>query len=169
MRSFDRPIVAAVNGVAAGAGAVIALASDFRILAEAASLSFLFTKVGLTGADMGAGYLLPRTVGLARATEILMLGEPVSAKDAAAMGLANQVVAPGQVLPAARALARKLADGPELALRMTKKMLDAEWTMSLRPALEAEAQAQALLMMGEDHSEAWRAIKDKRPPKFTGR
>lgn len=168
MRSFDRPIVAAVNGVAAGAGAVIALASDFRILSESATLNFLFTKVGLTGADMGAGYLLPRAVGLARATEILMLGEAVAAKDALAMGLANEVVAPGRVLPAARDLAKKLAEGPQLAIRMTKKMLEAEWTQSLRPALESEAQAQALLMMGDDHAEAYRAIKDKRPPKFNG-
>jgi enoyl-CoA hydratase/carnithine racemase len=169
MRSFDRPIVAAVNGVAAGAGAVIALASDFRILAETASLSFLFTKVGLTGADMGAGYLLPRAVGLARATEILMLGEPVDAQHALAVGLANQVVRSGGVLLAAHDLARRLSEGPQLALRMTKKMLESEWSQSLRPALEAEAQAQALLMMGDDHSEAYRAIKDKRPPKFTGK
>jgi len=169
MRAFDRPVIAAVNGVAAGAGAVIALASDFRILADSASLSFLFTKVGLTGADMGAGYLLPRAVGLARATEILMLGEPIAAKAAEAMGLANQVVPQDRVLPAARELAAKLAAGPQLALRMTKKMLEAEWTMSLRPALEAEAQAQALLMTGEDHSEAYRAIVEKRPPRFTGR
>jgi enoyl-CoA hydratase/carnithine racemase len=168
MRSFDRPIVAAINGVAAGAGAVIALASDFRVMAETASLSFLFAKVGLTGADMGAGYLLPRVVGTARATEILMLGEPIAAKAAEAMGLANQVVPADQVLPAARALAKKLAEGPVLAHRMTKKMLEAEWTMTLRPALEAEAQAQALLMMGEDHAESYRAIKEKRPPKFTG-
>lgn len=169
MRAFDRPVIAAVNGVAAGAGAVIALASDFRILADSASLAFLFTKVGLTGADMGAGYLLPRIVGLARATEILMLGESITAKDAAAMGLANRVVAADAVLPEARALADTLAAGPLQALRMTKKMLEAEWTMSLRPALESEAQAQALLMMGEDHAESYRAIKDKRPPKFTGR
>jgi enoyl-CoA hydratase/carnithine racemase len=169
MRAFDRPIVAAVNGVAAGAGAVIALASDFRIMADDASLVFLFAKVGLTGADMGAGWLLPRAVGLARATEILMLGEPVTAKAAAEMGLANRVVGRDMVLPAARELARKLADGPILAHRMTKKMLEAEWTMSLRPALEAEAQAQALLMMGEDHAESHRAFVEKRPPKFTGR
>jgi enoyl-CoA hydratase/carnithine racemase len=168
MRSFDRPIVAAINGVAAGAGAVLALASDFRIMAEAATLSFLFAKVGLTGADMGAGYLLPRVVGTARATEILMLGEPIPARTAESFGLANQVVPADQVLPAARALAKKLADGPVLAHRMTKKMLEAEWTMTLRPALEAEAQAQALLMMGDDHAESYRAIKEKRPPKFTG-
>ena len=111
MRAFDRPIVAAVNGVAAGAGAVIALASDFRILADSASLTFLFTKVGLTGADMGAGYLLPRAVGLARATEILMLGEPIDARKAAeAIGLANQVV-PADRGPARGARARAEARG----------------------------------------------------------
>jgi enoyl-CoA hydratase/carnithine racemase len=169
MRAFDRPIVAAVNGIAAGAGAVLALASDFRILAESASLCFLFTKVGLTGADMGAGYLLPRVVGLGRATEILMLGEPVPAREAEAMGLANRVVPGDRVLPVARELAERLARGPTQALRMTKKMLEAEWTMSLFPALEAEAQAQALLMAGDDHAESYRAFKEKRPPRFTGR
>jgi enoyl-CoA hydratase/carnithine racemase len=169
MRSFDRPIIAAVNGVAAGAGAVIALASDFRVMAEGASLVFLFTKVGLTGADMGAGYLLPRAIGLLRATEILMLGDPIPAARAASLGLANEIVPADAVLPAARRLAERLAAGPVGALRMTKKMLESEWTMALRPALEAEAQAQALLMMGDDHAESHRAIKEKRPPNFTGR
>jgi enoyl-CoA hydratase/carnithine racemase len=168
MRTFDRPIVAAINGVAAGAGAVIALASDFRIMAAGASIAFLFTKVGLTGADMGAGYLLPRMVGFGRATEILMLGDPISAEHAKKIGLVNDVLDPTEVLPAAERLARRLASGPTLALRMTKKMLEHEWSMSLGPALEAEAQAQALLMMGDDHAEFHKSFVEKRPPRFTG-
>ena len=169
MRLFDRPIVAAMNGVAAGAGAVIALASDFRVMSATSSIAFLFTKVGLTGADMGAGYLLPRVVGMGRATEILMLGDPVPAEDALRMGLVHRVVDESEVLPTAERLARRLADGPTLALRMTKKMLENEWTMSLAPALEAEAQAQALLMMGEDHAEFHRSFVEKRPAQFRGR
>jgi enoyl-CoA hydratase/carnithine racemase len=169
MRLFDRPIVAAMNGVAAGAGAVIALASDFRVMADTASIAFLFTKVGLTGADMGAGYLLPRVVGFGRATEMLMLGDPVPADEALKIGLVHRVVAQEEVLSTAERLARRLADGPTLALRMTKKMLEHEWSMSLGPALEAEAQAQALLMMGEDHAEFHRSFVEKRPARFQGR
>lgn len=169
MRLFDRPIVAAMNGVAAGAGAVIALASDFRVMADSASIAFLFTKVGLTGADMGAGYLLPRVVGFGRATEMLMLGDPVPAEEALKIGLVHRVVAQEEVLSTAERLARRLADGPTLALRMTKKMLEHEWSMSLGPALEAEAQAQALLMMGEDHAEFHRSFVEKRPARFQGR
>lgn len=169
IRAFDRPVVAAMHGVAAGAGAVIALASDFRVMAAGSSIAFLFTKVGLTGADMGAGFLLPRMVGFGRATEILMLGDPVPAEDALRMGLVHQVVAAEEVLPACERLARRLADGPTLALRMTKKMLEHEWSMTLGPALEAEAQAQALLMMGEDHAEFHRSFVEKRPPRFQGR
>lgn len=169
MRRLDRPIIAAMNGVAAGAGAVIALASDFRVMAEGSSIAFLFTKVGLTGADMGAGYLLPRIVGLGRATEMLMLGDPVPADLALACGLANRVVPVGEVLNVAQDLARRLLAGPPLALRMTKQMLENEWTMQLGPALEAEAQAQALMMLGEDHAEFHRAYVGKRAPRFTGR
>jgi len=169
MRAFDRPIVAAINGVCAGAGAVISLASDFRVLASGTSISFLFTKVGLTGADMGAGYLLPRVVGFGRATEILMLGDAVSSDDALRIGLVNRVVPVDDVMKTSMDLARRLADGPTLALRTTKKMLENEWTMQLWPALEAEAQAQALLMMGDDHAEFHRAFTVKRPPRFTGR
>ncbi|HYC79236.1 MAG TPA: enoyl-CoA hydratase family protein [Planctomycetota bacterium] len=169
MRRFDRPIVAALNGVTAGAGAVIALASDFRVMSDAATIAFLFTRVGLTGADMGAGYLLPRVVGFGRATEMLMLGDAVPADEALRTGLVHRVVPPAEVASTATALARRLADGPTLALRMTKKMLENEWSMSLGPALEAEAQAQALLMMGEDHAEFHRSFREKRPPAFKGR
>lgn len=168
MRRFDRPIVSAIHGVAAGAGAVIALASDFRIFSNEASIAFLFTKVGLTGADMGAGYLLPRVVGTARAAELLMLGDTLPAAKAAAWGLATDVVATSEVLPTAHALARRLAEGPVGALRMTKKMLEAEWTMELGTAMEAEAQAQALMMLGSDHAEFHRSFVEKRPPRFTG-
>ena len=150
MRRLEKPIIAALNGLAAGAGAVIALASDLRVIAEDASLQFLFTNVGLTGADMGAAYLLPRIVGAGRAYEILALGERVSAHDAAAMGLVNRVVPAGQVLETALGLANKLAQGPSLALGITKRTLVDEWSMDLESALESEAQAQALMMMGED-------------------
>lgn len=168
MRTFDRPIIAAINGTCVGAGAVMALGCDFRVIAEDASIGFIFTKVGLTGSDMGAAYLLQRAVGMARATEILMLGEPVPAQRCVEIGLANKAVPKDQVLVEARALARKLLDGPPLGLRMTKRMLNNEWNMDLASAIEAEAQAQALLMMGEDHSEYHRAFVEKRKPRFQG-
>jgi len=168
IREFDRPVIAAVNGTCVGAGAVIALACDFRVLAEQASMGFIFTKVGLAGSDMGAAYLLPRVVGMARATEILMLGEPVSSEAALQMGLVNEVATAEEVVPAATALAEKLLKGPPLALRVTKRMLNNEWNMDLASAIESEAQAQALLMMGDDHTEYFRAFSEKRPPEFKG-
>jgi enoyl-CoA hydratase/carnithine racemase len=158
LRECPTPIVAALNGVVAGAGAVIALASDFRIGCDDARIAFLFSKVGLTGADMGAAYLLPRVVGMARATEMLLLGEFVSAQDALRFGLYNQVVAKDQVAPAARALAEKLRDGPQFATRMTKTMLENEATLSLSQALEAEAQAQAICMHNKDYREYFDAF-----------
>lgn len=151
MRECATPIVAALNGVVAGAGAVIALASDFRVGCPEARIAFLFSKVGLAGADMGAAYLLPRVVGLGRATEILMLGEFTAADDARAMGLYHQVVAKTDVLAAARTLAEKLRDGPQFATRMTKKMLEHEANLSLAQALESEAQAQAICMHNKDY------------------
>jgi enoyl-CoA hydratase/carnithine racemase len=168
MRTFDRPVIAAVNGTCVGAGAVMALGCDFRVIAEDASIGFIFTKVGLTGSDMGAAYLLQRAVGMARATEILMLGEPVPAARCVEIGLANRAVPRDQVLVEARSLAEKLLAGPPLGLRMTKRMLNNEWNMDLASAIEAEAQAQALMMMGEDHSEYHRAFVEKRPPRFRG-
>ncbi len=168
IREFDRPVIAAVNGTCVGAGAVIALASDFRVLAEDTSLGFIFTKVGLSGSDMGAAYLLPRVVGMAHATEILMLGEPVSAEKALRIGLANEVVPAEAVVSAAADLAEKLLQGPPLALRVTKRMLNNEWNMDLASAIESEAQAQALLMMGDDHTEYFRAFAEKRAPRFKG-
>jgi enoyl-CoA hydratase/carnithine racemase len=169
MRRLGAPIVAAVNGVAAGAGAVIALAADFRIMAETAKLAFLFVRVGLAGADMGAAFLLPRLVGLGRATELLMLGEPIPAAECARVGLASRVVPVEQVVVEARALAARLARGPAFALAMTKKLLDAELSMTLEQALEAEAQGQEICMQTRDFREAYQAFVEKRQPKFEGR
>jgi enoyl-CoA hydratase/carnithine racemase len=169
MRLLDKPIIAQIQGTAAGAGAVIALASDLRVGSEAAKFAFLFTKVGLTGADMGAAYLLPRVIGMSRATALLMLGESIDAATAYHYGLLNRVVPPDALDNAVMEWSRRLADGPALALSMTKRMLNNEWNMDLHSAIEAEAQAQALLMMGEDHRAFYEAFKQKQTPKFTGR
>lgn len=169
MRECPLPIVAAVNGVAAGAGAVIALAADFRILARSASFSFLFTRVGLAGADMGSAYLLPRLVGLGRATELLILGEKVEAERAAEIGLAGAVVEDDELPKAAGDLARRLAEGPTLAYASTKLLLSREMDMGLAGALELEAVTQALLMKSEDHAEFYRAFQEGRDPRWRGR
>jgi len=169
MRDCPLPIVAAVNGVAAGAGSVLALASDFRLLARSATFSFLFTRVGLAGADMGAAYLLPRLVGLGRATELLVLGEDVSAERALELGLATQVVADEELPAAAAALARRLADGPALAYSTTKVLLTRELDLDLAGAIELEALAQALLMQSDDHREFYAAWSEGRRPAWTGR
>ncbi len=169
MRLLPKPIIAAVNGIAAGAGAVLALASDFRIVADSAKFAFLFTRVGLTGADMGAAFLLPRVIGQGRAMELLMLGDDVDAAAAERYGLATRVVPLDQVLPTAQELAARLAAGPAYALGMTKVMVNNEWTMDVNAALEAEAQAQALMMMGQDHRAFYEAFREKRKPEFEGR
>ena len=169
MRLLDKPIIAAVNGIAAGAGAVLALASDLRIASEKASFAFLFTKVGLTGADMGAAYLLPKIVGLGRASEILLFGDKVDAATAERWGLVNRVVPPDEVLPTAQAWARRLADGPTQAIRMTKRRLQTELHMDLIAAIESEAEAQALLMMAEDHRIFHAAFARKEEPRWVGR
>jgi enoyl-CoA hydratase/carnithine racemase len=168
MRECPLPIIAAVNGVAAGAGAVIALAADLRLLARSASFAFLFTKVGLAGADMGSAYLLPRLIGLGLATELLLLGESVSAERAAEIGLGS-VVEDAELASQAHELARRLADGPALAYSSTKMLLTRELDMGLGPAIELEAFTQALLMKSEDHAEFYRAFLDGREPKWTGR
>ena len=168
IREFDRPVIAAINGTCVGAGAVISLACDFRVLAEGTSIGFIFTKVGLSGSDMGAAYLLPRIVGMGYATEILMLGEPVPSDKAERIGLVNGVAPADQVVTRARDLAAKLLDGPPLALKVTKRMINNEWNMDLSSAIESEAQAQALLMMGDDHTEYFRAFAEKRKPEFKG-
>ncbi len=169
LRLLEKPVIAAINGMAAGAGSVLALASDFRLMADSARFAFLFTRVALTGADMGAAFLLPKVVGFGRATELLMLGDTIDAVTAERYGLAYRVVPAERLAEEARALARRLADGPTQALGMTKRMLNNEWGMDLVAAIEAEAQAQALLLMAEDHKEFYRAFTEKRPPRFTGR
>lgn len=169
MRDCPIPIVAAVNGVAAGAGAVLALASDIRLLATSARFSFLFTKVGLAGADMGAAYLLPRIVGLGRATELLLLGGEVDPARAAAIGLATRVVPDDELRPAAHELARQLADGPSLAYATTKILLTRELDLDLGGAVEMEALAQALLMKSEDFAEFYAAWSEGRNPAWSGR
>jgi enoyl-CoA hydratase/carnithine racemase len=168
LRQCGAPIVAALNGVVAGAGAVIALASDFRVACEEARIAFLFSKVGLTGADMGAAYLLPRVVGMSRATEILMLGEFLPAAEAHRIGLYHRLVPRDRVASEARALAEKLRDGPQFATRMTKKMLEHESSLSLEAALEAEAQAQAICMHNRDYREYFEAFTatPRRKPVF---
>ncbi|RZQ60596.1 enoyl-CoA hydratase family protein [Amycolatopsis suaedae] len=169
MRECPLPIVAGINGVAAGAGSVLALAADFRLLAASAKFAFLFTKVGLAGADMGSAYLLPRLVGLGRATELLMLGDKLDAQRAERIGLASSVV-PDEELPAAvGALARRLADGPAQAYSATKVLLTRELDMDLGSAVELEAITQALLMNTEDHKEFYRAWTAGRSPQWTGR
>ncbi|HWF84408.1 MAG TPA: enoyl-CoA hydratase family protein [Vicinamibacterales bacterium] len=166
IRECTKPVVAAINGVAAGAGAVIALACDFRIASENASLAFLFTKVGLAGADMGAAYLLPRVVGLARATEILFLGDRIAAVDAERLGLVTRVVPAAQLMTEARALAERLAQGPSFALGMTKQLLNTELDLDFAAAIEAEAHGQAICMQTRNFREFHAAFAAKRPPEF---
>ncbi len=169
LRECPLPVIAAVNGVAAGAGSVLALASDFRILARSASFAFLFTKVGLAGADMGSAYLLPRLVGLGRATELLMLGDKIDADRALAIGLASEVVDDDALGETVRALARRLADGPAWAYGTTKVLLTRELDMDLGSAIELEAMTQALLMKSDDHAEFYAAWSEGRKPRWTGR
>jgi enoyl-CoA hydratase/carnithine racemase len=169
MRACRRPIVAAINGTAVGAGAVIACASDLRIAAAGAKLGFIFPKVGLCGADMGVTYLLPRIVGLGHATELLLFGDIITASRALEIGLVNRVVADGDAAVAmAQDWAARLASGPAFAHAMTKQMIESEHTMALGEAIEAEAQAQALCMQHPDFAEAHEAFKAKRPPRFRG-
>jgi enoyl-CoA hydratase/carnithine racemase len=169
LRELPMPVIAAVNGVAAGAGSVIALAADFRLLARSASFAFLFTRVGLSGADMGSAYLLPRIVGLGRATELLMLGEKIGAERAYEIGLANEVVADEELGDRAAALARRLADGPALAYSATKVALTRELDSDLGSAIEVEALTQALLMKSEDFTEFYNAWHEGREPDWRGR
>jgi enoyl-CoA hydratase/carnithine racemase len=169
LRECPVPVIAAVNGVAAGAGAVIALASDFRLLGRSASFAFLFTRVGLAGADMGSAYLLPRVVGLGRATELLMLGDRVKADRALEIGLAAEVVDDDALPGRATELARRLADGPALAFSTTKVLLTRELDMDLGSSIELEAVTQALLMKSADHGEFYRAWSEGRAPAWTGR
>lgn len=169
LREIPMPVIAGVNGVAAGAGAVIALGADLRVLARSASFQLLFTRVGLSGADMGIAYLLPRLIGLARATELLLLGDRIDAEDALSHGLATRVVDDADLHGAVEQLARRFADGPTLAYSATKALLTREQDMSLHAAVETEALTQALLMTSTDHAEFYDAFTDKREPRWTGR
>ncbi len=168
MRSLPQPIVAAVNGTAAGAGAAIAVAADMRVAASHARIAFLFVKVGLAGADMGVAHLLPRLVGLGRASELLMTGAFVDAQEAHRIGLYNRVVPAEALAQEAAALATQLARGPAAGLRATKQALGAELHMDLDAALDLEARIQADLMRGADFREGYAAFLAKRPPRFEG-
>ncbi len=163
-----RPVIAAINGVCVGAGAVIASACDLRIAAETARFGFIFPKVGLSGADMGASFLLPRIVGRGRAAELLFFGKIIDAKEADRIGFTNVVAPAEQVLDKAMAWARELAEGPAFAHSMTKQMLESEHGMSLAAAIEAEAQAQAICMAHPDFRAAYEANKKKERPVFEG-
>jgi enoyl-CoA hydratase/carnithine racemase len=169
MRECPVPIIAAVHGMAAGAGAVIALAADFRVCTPAARFAFLFTNVGLSGADMGAAYLLPRLVGLGHATRLLMLGDTVDADEALRIGLVSSLVPADDFDQAVDGLARRLASGPAQAYAQTKALLTREQDMSLSAALELEAMTQALLMKGQDYAEFHAAFTAKREPRWQGR
>lgn len=166
IRLLPQPVIASLNGTTAGAGACIALASDIRIASEEARIAFLFVKVGLSGADMGAAYLLPRVVGLAKATELLYTGDFITATEAETIGLYNRVVPATELSGATLELAVRLARGPAFALAKTKEMLDRECDMDLSAALESEAQAQAICMQHPDYREAYDAFVKKRPPQF---
>lgn len=167
MRALPKPIIACLNGTTAGAGACIALASDIRIASREAKIAFLFVRVGLSGADMGAAHLLPRVVGLAKATELLYTGDFISAEEAERIGLYNRVVNIEDLETETRTLAERLARGPAYALAMTKQMLDREMDIDLDTALEWEAQAQAECMQHPDYREAYEAFVEKREPRFS--
>jgi enoyl-CoA hydratase/carnithine racemase len=168
MRDCPQPIVAAIDGVCAGAGAMMALASDFRYGTAQSKTAFLFTRVGLAGCDMGACTLLPRLVGQGRASDLLYTGRALGGEEGLAWGFFNRLCAPDAVLEEAKALARTLAAGPTFAHGVTKKMLHQEWNMGLDEAIEAEAQAQAICMMTQDFRRAFEAFAAKRKPEFQG-
>src|SRR5580704_12781373 len=168
MRACPQPIVAAVDGVCAGAGAILAMASDLRLGTPRTKTAFLFTRVGLAGCDMGACALLPRIIGQGRASELLFTGRSMSAEEGATWGFFNRVVAPESVLDEALQLAAELATGPTFAHAMTKKMLHTEWDMPVDVAIDAEAEAQAICMQTEDFSRAYRAFAARQKPQFEG-
>jgi enoyl-CoA hydratase/carnithine racemase len=168
MRACPQPIVAAVDGVCAGAGAAIAMASDIRLGTERASVAFLFNRVGLAGCDMGACAMLPRIVGQGRASELLYTGRTMGGEEAERWGFFNRLVETDKVLYEAQSLARRLAEGPAFANAMTKRMLEMEWDMPLAQAIDAEAMAQAVCMQTEDFRRAFRAFARKEKPVFEG-
>ena len=168
MRACPQPVIAAVDGVCAGAGAILAMASDMRVGTPRARVAFLFVRVGLSGADMGACAILPRIVGHGRASELLFTGRVLHGEEAERWGFFNRVVEPAALLEQSRSLARSLADGPTFAHAITKAMLHQEWCMSVDQAIEAEAQAQAICMGTEDFARAYRAFVEKQTPTFEG-
>ena len=169
MRECPVPIISGIQGIAAGAGSVIALASDFRVCSRSARFAFLFTKVGLSGGDMGAAYLLPRIVGAGRATQLLMLGDTIDAETADRYGLVSELVDDDGLDEAVEVLARRLAEGPTLGYAQTKSLITRELDMSLGASVELDAMTQALLMTTEDHAEFHAAFNEKRPPRWKGR
>ncbi len=168
MRGCPQPIIAAVEGVCAGAGAIMAMASDIRFAQPGAKTAFLFTRVGLSGADMGACAILPRIVGHGRASELLYTGRFMDGKEAERWGFYNRLVDPGSLLEDATGLARSIADGPTLAHAVTKASLHKEWSMDVDAAIAAEAEAQAACMQTEDFARAYRAFAAKEKPVFEG-
>jgi enoyl-CoA hydratase/carnithine racemase len=168
MRHCPQPVVAAVDGVCAGAGAILAMASDLRLGTARSKLAFLFTRVGLAGCDMGACAILPRIIGQGRAAELLFTGRSASGEEGFAWGFYNRLCEPDAVIGEARALARDLASGPTFAHGITKKMLHQEWSMSIDEAIESEAQAQAICMATHDFGRAYRAFAAKTRPVFEG-
>ncbi len=168
MVNCGKPTIAAVDGVCAGAGAIVSMASDLRIATPEARTAFLFNRVGLAGCDMGACAILPRIIGQGRAAELLYLGRSMSAEEGQAWGYFNKVVPADDLMEAAQSLAHRIADGPNFANMMTKTMLAQEWSMSIEQAIEAEAQAQAICMQGQDFHRAYHAFVAKEKPVFEG-
>jgi enoyl-CoA hydratase/carnithine racemase len=168
MRACPQPVVAAVDGVCVGAGAMVALSADLRLATPAARTAFLFTRVGLAGCDMGACAMLPRVVGHGRAAELLFTGRTMSAEEGERWGFFNRIVAADVLESEATELARGLAEGPTFAHMMTKTMLNQEWSMTLDQAIEAEAQAQAICMQTQDFKRAYEAFVAKQKPRFSG-
>ncbi|HRE19925.1 MAG TPA: enoyl-CoA hydratase family protein [Rhabdaerophilum sp.] len=168
MRACPQPIIAAIDGICAGAGAIIAMASDMRLGTTGSKIAFLFNRVGLAGCDMGACAMLPRIIGQGRAAELLYTGRVLRGDEAERWGFLNRLVSPEAILDEARTLARELADGPTFANAMTKRMLEMEWAMSVENAIEAEAVAQALCMQTEDFARAYHAFAAKSKPVFEG-
>ena len=168
MRICPQPIVAAIDGVCAGAGAIVAMASDLRVGTARSKTAFLFNRVGLAGCDMGACAMLPRIVGQGRASELLYTGRSLGGEEAERWGFLNRLVEPGKLVDEAMALARDLAAGPTFANGITKTMLHQEWAMTIEQAIEAEAQAQAICMLTEDFTRAYEAFAAKQKPVFEG-
>jgi enoyl-CoA hydratase/carnithine racemase len=168
MRACPQPIVAAVEGICAGAGAIVAMACDLRLAATGAKVAFLFNKVGLAGCDMGACAILPRIIGQSRASELLYTGRFMTAEEGERWGFFSRIVAPEHLLVQAQHLARQIAEGPTFANTMTKRMLAMEWAMSVEEAIEAEAVAQALCMTTADFARAFEAFSNKVKPAFQG-